>query len=157
MPKKEKIESIDLKLISFLRGIVEPSTRIALFIVFFWFGIIKLLGASPASPLAESLAAKTIGIQYFDFLFMLLAVIECSIGILFLFKKATRLVIPLLFAHMAVVCAPLILLPEVVWDGFLVPTLEGQYIIKNVVVVAAAIGIAALMTPIKSRKANDLQ
>jgi uncharacterized membrane protein YkgB len=70
---------------------------------------------------------------------------------LFLVPKATRIVIPLLFIHMAVVCAPLVLLPGEVWTGFLVPTLEGQYIIKNVVIVAVAIGIAAQTKPLAAK------
>jgi uncharacterized membrane protein YkgB len=49
---------------------------------------------------------------------------------------------------MAVVSAPLILVPTHVWTGFLVPTLEGQYILKNLVIVAVAIGIAAQTKPL---------
>ena len=83
---------------------------------------------------------------------VLLALLECLIGILFLIPKATRLVVPLLLAHMAVVCSPLLLVPEYVWQGFLVPTLEGQYIIKNAVVVAVAIGVAASTAPLSSKR-----
>lgn len=97
------------------------------------------------------LTAQTVGAQYFDLLFKGLAVIECMIGLLFLIPKATRLVIPLLFVHLAVVSAPLVLLPREVWTGFLVPTLEGQYIIKNVVIIAVAIGIAAQTRPLSGR------
>jgi uncharacterized membrane protein YkgB len=147
------IKNIDLSVIAFFRRTFLPFARIALFIVFFWFGILKLFSLSPATPLAEALTAQTVGLQYFDALFKGLSIVECLIGILFLVPKATRIVIPLLFIHMAVVCAPLILLPGEVWTGFLVPTLEGQYIIKNVVIVAVAIGIAAQTKPLiaKSR------
>lgn len=146
----KKIETIDIRLLAFLRRIFEPLARVSIFIVFFWFGVIKIFGLSPASPLAENLVNKTVGLEYFDFLFISLAIIECLIGVLFLFKSATRIVLPLLLIHMLIVCAPLMLLPETTWSGFLVPTLEGQYIIKNVVVVALAIGIAAVITPIKN-------
>jgi len=44
---------------------------------------------------------------------------------------------------------PLILLPQVTWSGILVPTLEGQYIIKNLAIIAAAIGIAAHLHPLQ--------
>ena len=47
---------------------------------------------------------------------------------------------------------PLFLLTTVTWSGFMVPTLEGQYIIKNILIIAAAIGIAANLHPI-GRKA----
>jgi hypothetical protein len=120
--------------------------------VFFWFGFIKILGLSPASPLAEALTAKTIGMQYFDALFLILAILECVIGVLFLFPRATRVVIPLLLIHMLVVCSPLFLVPGYTWQQFGVPTLEGQYIIKNAVVIAVAIGIAASAQPLRAQK-----
>lgn len=146
------IKYIDLTVIAFFKRTFLPFARIALFIVFFWFGVLKLLGLSPASPLAQALTAQTVGLQYFDVLFNVLSVIECLIGILFLIPKATRVVIPLLFIHMIVVSAPLLLVPHEVWTGFLVPTLEGQYIIKNVAIVALAIGVAAQTVPLVKGK-----
>lgn len=152
--KKINYTHIDLKLIAFFKRIYIPLARISIFLIFFWFGIIKLLGLSPASPLAEALTAQTIGMQYFDTLFILLSLMECVIGILFLFPKMTRIVIPLLLAHMALVCSPLILLPHIVWQLPFVPTLEGQYILKNAVVVALAIGIAASAEPLNLSRKN---
>lgn len=148
--KKPNYQAIDLRLIAFFKRTFLPVARVSIFLIFFWFGIIKILGLSPASPLAEALTAKTIGMQYFDALFMILAILECIIGVLFLFPKMTRIVIALLLAHMAIVCSPLLLVPEYTWQSFLVPTLEGQYIIKNAVVVAVAIGIAASAQPLKT-------
>lgn len=147
---KTKIDytQIDLKVIEFFRKTFIPVARISIFIVFFWFGFIKLLGLSPASPLAEALTAQTVGMQYFDVLFIALAAVECIIGILFLFPKMTRIVIPLLLFHMLIVCSPLVLVPDHTWTAFGIPTLEGQYIIKNAVVVAVAIGIAASAKPL---------
>lgn len=110
------------------------------------------MGLSPAGPLARALVDKTVGLQYFGLLFTLLAYLECVIGVLFLFPKATRVVIPLLLLHMLIVCSPLLLVPEYTWQLFLVPTLEGQYIIKNAVVIAVAIGIAASTRPLISTK-----
>jgi len=147
-----RITEIDKSIIAFFRRTFIPFARVALFIVFFWFGILKIFNLSPASPLAESLTAHTVGLHYFTVLFFILSVIECAIGILFLIPKATRVVIPLLFVHMTIVCAPLVLIPNDVWTGFMVPTLEGQYIIKNVVIVAVAIGIASQETPLKFSK-----
>lgn len=143
------IAEIDLRLIAFFRRTFVPFARFSIFLIFFWFGAIKLLGLSPASPLAEALTAKTVGIQYFEPLFYTLAILECIVGILFLFPKATRIVIPLLLFHMLIVCSPLLLVPEYTWQQFGVPTLEGQYIIKNAVVIAVAIGIAASAKPLR--------
>lgn len=146
------VKKLDLRLIAFFKKTFLPFARVALFVVFFWFGILKVFGLSPASPLAEALTAQTVGMQYFDLLFMVLSIIECVIGVLFLIPKATRIVIPLLLIHMAVVCSPLVLVPGEVWTNFLVPTLEGQYIIKNLVIVAVAIGVASQTPPLAKRK-----
>lgn len=146
---KQKITDIDLWLIAFFQRAFIPVARFSIFLIFFWFGLIKLLGISPASPLAMALVEKTIGGAYFDPLFYALAVVECIIGILFLFPRTTRIAIPLLLFHMLVVCSPLLLVPEYTWQQFGVPTLEGQYIIKNAVVIAVAIGIAASTKPLK--------
>lgn len=148
----KQYERLDSWVINTSRKIYMPLARVAFFVIFFYFGILKVLGLSPASPLAEALTANTIGMQYFDVSFMILAILECIIGVLFLLPKATRIVIPLLFIHMAVVCSPLVLVPGQVWSGFLIPSLEGQYIIKNIALVAIAIGIAAHTTPVKSKK-----
>lgn len=149
MPKIH-ITQLDLRLIAFFRRTFVPVARFSIFLIFFWFGLIKLIGLSPASPLAEALTAKTVGMAYFDPLFYALAALECVIGILFLIPKATRIVIPLLLFHMAIVCSPLLLTPTYTWQQFGVPTLEGQYIIKNAVVIAVAIGIAASARPLTS-------
>jgi uncharacterized membrane protein YkgB len=150
--KKISYKTIDLSLIAFFKRTFVPVARFSIFLIFFWFGVIKLFGISPASPLAEALTAKTVGLQYFDVLFFLLSLVECAIGILFLFPKATRVVIPLLLFHMAIVCSPLLLVPELTWQQAFVPTLEGQYMIKNAVVIAVAIGIAATTVPLNNKK-----
>lgn len=152
MLKNNNIKSIDLKLIAFFRRSFIPFARFSLFLIFFWFGLLKLLGLSPASPLAEALVTQTVGMLYFPLLFTVLAFLEIAIGLLFLFPKTTRIVIPLLIVHMAIVCSPLLLVPQHTWQNLLVPTLEGQYIIKNAVVVAVAIGIAASTTPLDDQQ-----
>lgn len=145
------IKTIDLEIIAWAKRLFVPSARIAFFVIFFYFGFLKLLGLSPASPLAEALTSQTIGLQYFDLSFTILALFECLIGVLFLIPKVTRVVIPLLFIHLAVVCSPLVIVPQMVWQQPFVPNLEGQYIIKNMALVAVAIGIAASTMPLKKK------
>lgn len=148
------IQKLDIKIIAWCKRAYIPLSRIAFFIIFFYFGLLKLIGQSPASPLAETLTARTIGMDYYQIAFVVLAIFECLIGILFLIPKATRIVIPLLFAHLAIVCSPLVLVPEHVWSAQFVPTLEGQYIIKNVALAAIAIGIAANTMPLGVKKSK---
>ncbi|MBC7943364.1 hypothetical protein H7X68_02625 [Candidatus Saccharibacteria bacterium] len=147
--QKLKISEIEIRLKDFFSKTFVPVARFSIFLIYFWFGFIKLLGLSPASPLAEALTAKTVGMQYFDSFFYILAVTECIIGILFLFPKATRIVVPILLLHVLIVSSPLLLVPEYTWQQFAVPTLEGQYIIKNAVVIAVVIGVVASARPLK--------
>lgn len=143
------IQKVDDGIIHFFRKIFIPAARIGLFIVFFWFGFLKVLGLSPASGVVQRLFENTVPFMDFSVFLVLFGLFECLIGALFLIKGLERLVIPLLFIHMITTFGPLVFLPEETWQRFMVPTLEGQYIIKNVVLIAAAVGIAAHLHPIK--------
>jgi uncharacterized membrane protein YkgB len=151
---KKHIEAVDLQLIHWFQKWYKPLARGSLFVVYFWFGILKVFGLSPATPLAEALTLRTVGAQWFDPLFFSLAIVECIIGLLFLFPKLTRLAIAIMVAHMVLVCSPLILLPDMVWVHPFVPSLEGQYIIKNVVLLAVAISIASTVQPLEKVRAK---
>lgn len=142
----------DRRILEFAQILCMPLSRVALFFVFFYFGTLKLLGLSPATHLVEELTRRTLGMQYFDAAFIALALIECVIGVLFLIPRATRAVIPLIFAHLMVACSPLVLAPAFVWDGPFVPNMEGQYIFKNIALMAIAVGIAARVTPLQERR-----
>ena len=139
----KSIEDIDIKIIHFFQRISMPAGRIALFIVFFWFGILKVIGVSPAGPLVQMLAERTIPFIPFHAFYIFFALLECAIGLMFIIPKMERIVIPLLFLHMITTFIPLFALPHEVWQMMFVPTLEGQYIIKNVVIIATAIGVAS--------------
>lgn len=141
------LENIDIKIINFFRKISMPMSRFALFTVFFWFGALKVIGMSPASGVVKDLFYRTMPIINFDTFLILFGLFECLIGILFLIRGAERIVIPLLFIHMITTFMPLFLLQQTMWSGFLVPTLEGQYIIKNLVIIATAIGVVAHLHP----------
>jgi hypothetical protein len=111
--------------------------------------MLKVVGLSPASGLVQSLFERMIPFMNFSTFIILFGLLECLIGILFLFHGFERIVIPLLFLHMVTTFLPLFVLPHVTWSGFLVPTLEGQYIIKNLVVIGLAVGVASHLHPMK--------
>lgn len=142
------VRHIDREIISFFRRISIPLARVSLFIIYFWFGILKVLGLSPATTLVHQLYQQTIPFIPFHAFFMAFALFECLIGILFIIKGAERIVMPLLFVHLITTVLPLIFLPHVVWTHWFVPTLEGQYIIKNLALITAAIAIAAHLHPL---------
>ncbi len=146
------VYTIDRSLIHFFRRWSEPMARFGLFVVFFWFGALKVLGLSPASSLVQALFERTIHFMPFGVFLIAFGFFEMLIGILFLIRGAERVVLPLLLAHMITTVMPLALVREATWQGMLVPTLEGQYIIKNLAIVAAAMGIAANLSPIAAKK-----
>lgn len=117
--------------------------HIALFVVFFWFGAIKILGVSPANELVRELLLliPIIQIWPFDSFIIVLGIVEMCIAVLFLFKKTTKLAVIILIPHMFTTILPLFLLPLLTWQSFMIPTLAGQYIIKNIVIIALALSV----------------
>ncbi len=116
--------------------------RLPLFIIFFWFGLLKVIELSPARQLIIDtvfwmpiLSAETwvVVIGYW----------EIFIAIFFLTKRTTFLAMILLFLQMSGTFMPLILLPDITFQSSnpLLPTLEGQYIIKNIIIITAALVI----------------
>ncbi len=115
--------------------------RIGLGVVFFWFGALKLVpGLSPA----EDLVLATVPFIPGRIFMPLLGMWEMAIGLGFLTGRALRLTILLLFLQMPGTLSPIVLLPERVFTTFpLGLTLEGQYIVKNMVLIAGAIVVGA--------------
>ena len=117
--------------------------HLALFVVFFWFGALKLFDLSPATDLVEGLfrMIPILNLMDFDIFIVLLGLFEMLLAILFLFPKTTKFALWLLIPHIFTTLLPLALLPHLTWTQFAAPTLEGQYIIKNIVVVALALSV----------------
>jgi len=114
--------------------------RFSLLIIYFWFGILKVLGASPAEPLVHHLCEITIRSFISDDIFIpIFGALECSIGILFLFKKFTKIACYILWTHIFMTVAPLFILQNDTWHDLFTPTLIGQYIIKNLSLVAVSL------------------
>jgi uncharacterized membrane protein YkgB len=119
--------------------------RISLGIIYFWFGILKFFpGLSPA----ETLAAKTISHLSVDYIpsfisLPLLAIWECAIGIGFIISRSMRTVLLLFFLQIPGTFLPLIFFPHETWTKLFVPTLEGQYIIKNIVLISSGLVVGA--------------
>lgn len=137
------LRDIDNTLIRLFERASIPLARGGIFIIFFWFGALKVLGLSPASGVVGRLFNETVPFIAFPTFLVAFGLFECVIGALFLVRGAERVAIPLLAVHMITTAGPLVLLPQETWTAFLVPTLEGQYIIKNLAIIAAACGIAA--------------
>lgn len=117
--------------------------HLALFVVFFWFGAIKLTGLSPANDLVRELLMliPVMNLWPFESFIIVLGLVEMVIAVLFLFPKTTKLALIILIPHMITTMLPLAFLPSLTWQEFMIPTLAGQYIIKNIVIVALALSV----------------
>jgi len=145
------ITTIDEQIIATLKKISGPLARLSLFVIFFWFGILKVLGTSPANQMVESLQQKTLPFLSFSTFIILFGIYEMIIGLLFIIPRLERVAIAILIPHIIMTSLPLIFLPGMTWEGFLVPTMEGQYIIKNLVIVALALATGARLEPLKPK------
>lgn len=120
--------------------------RMGLGIVFLWFGVIKFVpGLSPSQDLAaRTIQTLTFGLVPPSISVPLLAAWECLIGLGLITGKFMRATIFLLLVQILGTVTPLFLFPAETWRAFPVsPTLESQYIIKNIVLVSAALVIGA--------------
>lgn len=141
-----RYDSVDARITQWMASHGLSLLRISLGVVFLWFGALKFFpGLSPASDLA----ARTISVLSFGTVpagvsVPLLAAWECLIGIgliMGIFMRATLLLLAL---QMAGTLTPLLLFPGEVFTRVpYAPTLEGQYIIKNAVLISAAIVLGA--------------
>jgi uncharacterized membrane protein YphA (DoxX/SURF4 family) len=120
--------------------------RVSLGLVFLWFGLLKFFpGLSPA----QDLAVRTIGVLTFGLVppavaLPVLASWEALIGIGLISGVAMRATLLLLFVQMLGTLMPMFFFPVEVFTRFpYAPTLEGQYIIKNLVLISAGIVIGA--------------
>ena len=139
-------DRIDVRITNWMARSGIMLLRVSLGIVFFWFGALKFFpGLSPAQDLAtRTIEILTFGLMPPKVSILVLATWEGLIGLgllLGLFMRATLL---LLFLQMLGTMAPLFFFPHEVFTRIpSAPTLEGQYIIKNIVLISAGLIIGA--------------
>lgn len=117
--------------------------RVALAIVFLWFGALKVFGVSPV----VALVAATVYWANPDWFVPLLGVWEMAIGLGLLFRFALRVTLFLLYVQLAGTFLLPIIQPEVAFiDGNpLLLTTEGEFVVKNLVLLAAGIVIGGTL------------
>jgi uncharacterized membrane protein YkgB len=138
---KSRFDAADRRIAAFMQRVGIPALRVSLAVIFVWFGVLKPLGLSPAAPLVEATVA------WMPFLSpqTWVAVIgwwEVAIGATFLFRRTVRVAVALLALQMAGTFSPMVMLPGVTFQpgGIpFAPTMEGQYIIKNLLIISAAL------------------
>ena len=139
-------DRVDVRVTNWMARYGVLLLRISLGIVFFWFGVLKFFpGLSPAQGLAtRTIEVLTFGLIPPEVSIYILAVWECLIGIGLIFGIFMRATLLLLFVQMLGTITPLFFFPQ---EAFLhipyAPTMEGQYIIKNMVLISAWLVIGA--------------
>jgi uncharacterized membrane protein YphA (DoxX/SURF4 family) len=139
-------ERLDTRITGFLARAGVPTLRVGLGIIFLWFGALKFFaGLSPAEELAtRTIEQLTGGAVAPSTSLPILAAWETLIGIGLLSGRFLRATLFLLAVQMAGTITPLFLFPGETFSSFpYAPTLEGQYIIKNIVLIGAAMVVGA--------------
>lgn len=143
---RDRFDQADEKITSFMVRYSIPILRVSLGINFLWFGVLKFFpGQSPAQQIATiTIERLTFGFIQPNVSIMLLAIWETLIGIGLISGLFLRLTLFLLFVQMIGTMTPLILFPAETFTRFpFVPTLEGQYMIKNLVLISAGLVVGA--------------
>lgn len=136
-------DRLDAMVAGFMRKYGMRSLRYSLAIVFIWFGILKPLGLSPAEPLVLRTVDWLPVFEPKTWLSMI-GWWEVAIGVLFLFPLTIRFAIALLAMQMVGTFMPLVMLPDATFQAGRIPyglTMEGQYIVKNLLIISAAMVI----------------
>lgn len=141
-----RLKALDRHITAWLGRHGVTFSRLSLGIVFLWFGALKFVpGWSPAADLASrTIQRVTIGYLAPEWGLLVLAAWGTLIGLGLLTGKFLRLTLLLLAVQMVGTLLPLLLFPAETFVVFpLAPSMEGQYIIKNLVLVSAATVVGA--------------
>lgn len=139
-------DRIDLRITSWMARNGIQLLRLSLGVIFLWFGLLKFFpGLSAAQSLAgNTMAQISFGLVAPNTAVWILAVWESLIGVGLLTAYRLRVTLLLLWVQMLGTITPLFLFPDVCFASIpFVPTLEGQYILKNLVLISAGIVIGA--------------
>lgn len=111
--------------------------RVSLFIIYFWFGSLKLMGTSPAETLVHELFNITLyNLTNFKTFAICFGLFECFIAIGWLIPKITFIAYYAVIIHVIFTFIPIIALTELTWTSTFTPTIIGQYIIKNLLLLS---------------------
>ncbi len=142
------IERFDSSFIKYFWRHSNQTARIALFIIFFWFGILKVLGVSSAGPLVVSLVDVMFGGAVSPAQFLIwFGGFEAVTGVLVLIPRFERITFPILLIHFVATALPLFILVDITWYAPFIPTLIGQYIIKNLALLSIGIFLFGRLKP----------
>jgi uncharacterized membrane protein YphA (DoxX/SURF4 family) len=138
---RRRVDSVDAAVAGFMERYGITLLRVALAVVFIWFGVLKVIGESPV----EDLVTDTVYWVDADFFIIFLGIWEIAIGVGLLLGVALRIVLLLFFAQMLGTFLTVLIHPGRLFeDGNpLLLTVTGEFIVKNLVLIAAGIVIGS--------------
>jgi uncharacterized membrane protein YkgB len=141
-----RLETVDRSVRESLARLGPPLLRVSLGIVFVWFGMLKVVGASAVGGLVAA-TAPFVDASWFV---PALGVIEVAIGLAFIAGRFLRLVLPVFALHVGGTLLVLLVLPEVAFeqDNPLMLSLVGEFVVKNLVLLSAGIVVASKVKPL---------
>lgn len=136
-----RLRSVEDRTVDILRIVSVPMLRIAIGVVFVWFGALKL---SNDTPVADFVANT---LPWFNRVWLVpaLGLFEVLIGLALMSGRFVTLVCVALVAHLTGTFLSLIMQPSVTFQhgNPLMLTTEGEFVVKNLVFIAAGLVIAA--------------
>jgi putative oxidoreductase len=140
------LDRLGLRCARYLADYSIPLLRISLGLVFLGFGVLKFVpGLSPAEPLVEETVGElTFGLMPDSLGMRFVAALESVIGLCLVVGRYLRLGVALLGMAMVGILSPLVLIPEQLFNlPTFAPTLAGQYVLKDIVLLAAGLVVTA--------------
>ena len=140
-----RIEELERRGADWLTANSRTVLRLAMGLVILGFGLLKFFpGVSPAEGIAvETFDRLTLGLLPETVSRLAVAGFETTLGVLLVTGWLPRVTLGLLGLQMVGILSPLVLLTGQLFSGpFGAPTLEGQYVLKDLILVGAALVIA---------------
>lgn len=153
-PRRDPVAAVDDQVRALLQRYGPVAMRWALGLVFVWFGALKIANVTPVAKLvADTLAFVPISPSI---LLPALGAFEIVVGIALITGWMLRPVLASLVAHLTGTFLVLVTQPGVAFqDGNpLLLTTEGEFVVKNVVLIAGTLLVAAALPPLRRRSAR---
>jgi uncharacterized membrane protein YkgB len=147
------LDRIDRRVVAFLSRWSIPFLRVALGVVFVWFGALKIWRISPVAELVS----RTVYWVDPDWFVPALGVVEVIIGLGLLIGIGLRLILFVFGAQMIGTALVFVVLPEVAFQrgNPLLLTVEGEFVVKNIVLIAAGMVVGATVRGRRARVETD--
>lgn len=150
---QQLFDALDRRVVAWMRNYGIQLIRIALAIVLIWFGTLKLIGRSPV----VDLVANTVYWFNPDVFVPFLGVWEILVGIGLLFRLALRVTLLFFWLQLAGTFLVLLIRPDTAFqDGnLLLLTMEGEFVIKNLILIAAGLVIGSTVRHDRQPESDD--